>query len=133
MNKQLSVKMIVIADCSIQLLIIYQVHLIDLGKIPHKCLLVENTPFQMVAEILRKIGVPVKAVFDMDFLSDCTLGKSAVEAFGGNWDELSPLWNRIDSEVRKGIKSKNAKEIKDEIIKLLNKNNEDGSVAKTRF
>jgi hypothetical protein len=38
-----------------------------------------------VADVLRKIGVPVKAVFDIDFLSEQLLVKNTVEAFGGNW------------------------------------------------
>ena len=34
-----------------------------------------------VADVLRKIGVPIKAVFDIDFLSEQLLVKNTVEAF----------------------------------------------------
>ncbi|WP_131783685.1 ATP-dependent nuclease [Legionella gresilensis] len=73
-----------------------------------------------IAAVLLKVGVPVKAVFDMDFLSDSNLVKSTVEAFGGVWTQLEGLWRRIDCEVRKGIEIKTNDEIKNEIIKLLN-------------
>lgn len=48
-----------------------------------------------VADVLRKVGVPVKAVFDIDFLSEQSLVKSTTFAFGGDWDEICPLWNLI--------------------------------------
>ena len=72
-----------------------------------------------VASVLRSIGVPVKAVFDIDFLSDCALVKSAVFAFGGNWDKVKPLWTRVDAAVRSGIKPRTALQIKEDIIALL--------------
>jgi len=79
-----------------------------------------------VADVLRKIGVPVKAVFDMDFLAECGLVKSTVEAFGGQWSEFETLWKRLDIAVRKGITPKTVNEIKNEIISAFN--NADESV-----
>ena len=64
-----------------------------------------------VADVLRKIGVPVKAVFDIDFLSEQNLVKTTVQAFGADWKEIRPLWNRVDSAVRGGIKAKTNKEM----------------------
>jgi hypothetical protein len=72
-----------------------------------------------VAGVLRKIGVPVKAMFDIDFLAEGTLVQSAVEAFGGRWDEIEPFWTRVDAAVRNGIKPKSVAEIKEEIVLLL--------------
>lgn len=74
-----------------------------------------------VAGVLRRIGVPIKAVFDIDFLSERPLVESAVCAFGGRWDEVEPLWARVDTAVRNGIKAKTAVQIKQEIIGLLEK------------
>lgn len=78
-----------------------------------------------VAEVLRKIGVPVKAVFDIDFLSEQALVQSAVEAFGGQWDEVKPLWMRVDAAVRAGNKPKNVSQIKEHIISLLKESKAD--------
>ena len=73
-----------------------------------------------VASVLRKIGVPIKAVFDIDFLSEKSLVKSSVVAFGGNWSDIEKLWERVDSAVRGGIKPKSVENIKAEIIQTLN-------------
>ena len=78
-----------------------------------------------VAAVLRQIGVPVKAVFDIDFLSEEHLVKKAVEAFGGNWDEVRPYWARVDAAVREGVQSKTIPEIKRSIIALLNETEEE--------
>ena len=53
-----------------------------------------------VAGVLRRIGVPVKAVFDIDFLAERALVESTVEAFGGKWVEVEPLWERVDAAVQ---------------------------------
>jgi len=78
-----------------------------------------------IASVLRKIGVSVKAVFDIDFLSEQALVQSTVEAFGGSWTDIKEQWSRLDAAVRKGIKPKTAPEIKAEITKLLKEANED--------
>ncbi len=72
-----------------------------------------------VAEILRKIGVPVKAVLDIDFLNDMTLVKETVLAFGGSWDEFEGLWRRVDKAVKNGVKPKSMDEIKKEMISKI--------------
>lgn len=77
-----------------------------------------------VADVLRKIGVPVKVVFDIDFLSEQTLVKNTVLAFGGDWVEIEPLWNRVDAAVRGGNKAKTKPEIKKDIIKIINDSKE---------
>lgn len=73
-----------------------------------------------VASVLRQIGVPVKAVFDIDFLSEQMLVQTTVESFGGKWEEFRDLWSRVDAAVRKGNTPKSAPEIKSEIISMLN-------------
>lgn len=82
-----------------------------------------------VASVLRKIGVPVKAVFDIDFLSERELVKNTVTAFGGDWANIEVLWQRVDSEVRSGIKPKSIEVIKAEIIETL-KNAGQGNLQK---
>jgi energy-coupling factor transporter ATP-binding protein EcfA2 len=72
-----------------------------------------------VASVLRKIGVPIKAIFDIDFLSERDLVRNCVAAFGGNWADIEVLWERVDSAVRGGIKPKSAEDIKSEIIQTL--------------
>ena len=72
-----------------------------------------------LAGVLRQIGVPVKAVFDMDFLNDRALVKETVSAMGGSWDDFESLWSRVDAAVRKGKAAKTVPEIKEEIISLL--------------
>jgi hypothetical protein len=78
-----------------------------------------------VASVLRKIGVPVKAVFDIDFLAERELVESTVIAFGGDWALVEPLWNRVDAAVRKGIMPKSIAEIKIEITNILGKTGDD--------
>ncbi|MBQ0816280.1 MAG: AAA family ATPase [Marinobacter sp.] len=72
-----------------------------------------------VADVLRKIGVPIKAVFDIDFLSERDLVKSTVSAFGGSWIDIEALWERVDAAVRGGIKPKSVETIKSEIVQAL--------------
>lgn len=78
-----------------------------------------------VASVLRKIGVPVKAVFDIDFLSEQSLVKGTVEAFGGDWDVIEPIWKRVDAAVREGIKPKTPEQIKKDIANILNSSEKD--------
>lgn len=72
-----------------------------------------------VAEVLRKIGVPVKAVFDIDFLTEKSLVKETVQAFGGKWEDFETRWARVDVAVRSGVKPKTVDEIKIELIALI--------------
>ena len=72
-----------------------------------------------IAGTLHRIGVPVKAVFDLDFLSDEGDVRNVVKAFGGEWGAISDLYRRVNAAVRDGCKPKSALEIKSEIITLL--------------
>lgn len=78
-----------------------------------------------VASVLRKIGVPVKAVFDIDFLSEKILVETTVKAFGGDWNVIEPLWIRVDAAVREGIRPKTTEEIKKDIVGILNSSEQD--------
>ncbi|MDP1520433.1 AAA family ATPase [Porticoccus litoralis] len=78
-----------------------------------------------VADVLRKVGVPVKAVFDIDFLSERDLVEVTVVAFGGSWSEISVLWSRVDSAVRGGAKVQSVSGIKKNIIEIINNSGED--------
>lgn len=77
-----------------------------------------------VASVLREIGIPVKAVFDIDFLSEQSLVKETVLAFGGEWDDIEITWSRVDSAVRSGSRAKSVSEIKAEIISIIESSNE---------
>lgn len=77
-----------------------------------------------VVDVLRRTGVPVKAVFDIDFLSEQYLVRRTVQAFGIDWEEIRPLWNRVDSAVRSGNSAKTNKEIKEEIVEIINTSDE---------
>lgn len=72
-----------------------------------------------IAQVLRSIGVPIKAVFDIDFLSEEKLVEDTVTAFGGDWHDFSKLWSSLDAAIRKGVKAKSTSEIKEELIRLL--------------
>lgn len=72
-----------------------------------------------VATVLRRIGVPIKAIFDLDFLSECQLVKETVDAFGGDWETFEPFWSRLDAAVRKGVKPKTSSEIKREVTSII--------------
>jgi hypothetical protein len=78
-----------------------------------------------VASVLRKIGVPIKAVFDIDFLSERNLVETTVKAFGGDWDAIEPFWRQVDAAVRDGIKPKSPEEIKTDIFRILNESQKD--------
>lgn len=78
-----------------------------------------------VASVLRKIGVPIKAVFDIDFISERNVVEAAVEAFGGDWNVIEPLWKRVDAAVREGIRPKTPEEVKKEIVTILEGSNKD--------
>lgn len=82
-----------------------------------------------VASVLKKIGVPIKALYDIDFLSERDLVKSSVVAFGGNWADIEVLWERVNSAVRGGVKPKSIEDIKSEIIQTL-QNAEQGKLPK---
>ncbi|WP_155846061.1 ATP-dependent nuclease [Celeribacter ethanolicus] len=83
-----------------------------------------------IANVLRKIGVPIKAVFDMDLLSEGNLMEEAVRAFGGDWDELSAIWERLDSAVRQGQKPKTNAAIKADIDALFEGVGDDGALPR---
>lgn len=78
-----------------------------------------------IAKTLREIGVPVKAVFDIDFLSESSLVKTTVDAFGGSWNDIQPLWKRVDAAVRGGNKPKSISEMKINITNIINKSGKD--------
>lgn len=76
-----------------------------------------------IASVLRKTGVPTKAIFDIDFLSEEKLLTDTVVAFGGETEEIIKIWKRIDANVRQGIKPKSADEINKDIIEICQSSN----------
>lgn len=77
-----------------------------------------------VARILRAIGVPVKAVYDFDLISVKSDFKNAVEAFGGDWEDISIYWNRIFAAIDSGP-SPTIEGIKEEIRGILDRSKDD--------
>ncbi len=78
-----------------------------------------------IVEILRKVGVPSKAVYDIDVLNDEHTVKRAVIAFGGDWSVARPLWKSLDEHVRTGMTAKTPVEIKAEVVELLERSDTD--------
>lgn len=74
-----------------------------------------------VAEVLRSIGVPIKAIFDIDFLSDLNLVSATVISFGGDWQDFASLWSQLDAAVRSGLTPKSVDDIKIDIVEILEK------------
>jgi len=74
-----------------------------------------------IASVLRKIGVPVKGVYDIDLLSDKKSVQDAVESFGGDWDEVWPVWNRFNIAVTNDVTPRTSEEIKNQIIDVVQK------------
>lgn len=72
-----------------------------------------------IANVLRKIGVPTKAVFDIDLLRNQGDLKKSVEAFGGNWAEFADLWNKVNAAVSSGMPVKSPQEIKASIKQII--------------
>lgn len=73
----------------------------------------------IIASILRRIGVPTKAVFDIDILRSRDDLRKSVEAFGGNWPDISGLWDRLNAAVSTQMPTKNNDEMKTEITRII--------------
>lgn len=78
-----------------------------------------------VAKILRKMGVPIKAVFDIDFLSEKYLVKKTVDTFGGDWEEIEVLWTRVNQAILNKNPIKLPHTIKDEIADIISESLEE--------
>lgn len=72
-----------------------------------------------IAHALRRVGVPVKAVFDIDILSARNLVAETVTAFGGDWMAFEGLWRGIDKAVRGTPNQIGDDEVRAEVIRLL--------------
>ncbi len=72
-----------------------------------------------IVEALRLVGVKMKAVFDIDFLSEASLVEKTIKAFGGDWRDYEIDWKRLNASVNNGVKGKTAAEVKQAIRELL--------------
>lgn len=77
-----------------------------------------------IAAVLRQVGVPIKAVFDIDFLAEKNIFRETVEAFGGIWEDVKDPWSRVDQAVRKGVDAKTIPQIKEEIKRIIDASTE---------
>jgi energy-coupling factor transporter ATP-binding protein EcfA2 len=50
-----------------------------------------------IAGVLHRMGVPVKQIYDIDFLSECDLVRASVLAVDGPWEEVAPPRNPFTS------------------------------------
>lgn len=78
-----------------------------------------------IAKVLYEIGVPIIAVFDIDFLSDSKLVKDTIEALGGDWADINTLWRRVSAAVRNGIAPLDNQAIKASIREVLDSSKDD--------
>jgi energy-coupling factor transporter ATP-binding protein EcfA2 len=74
-----------------------------------------------IAGVLHRMGVPVKQIYDIDFLSECDLVRASVLAVDGPWEEVAPLCERLRKTVASNLKPKTAAEVAREIVDLLEK------------
>ncbi|WP_163005660.1 ATP-dependent nuclease [Pseudomonas viridiflava] len=86
----------------------------------------------LIAKVLRKAGVPLKAIFDIDFLSEKELVQNTISAFGGEWSEYEKSWNIINAGVRSGIPEKKPNQIIGELMEILS-SVQDEKVPKTKI
>ena len=78
-----------------------------------------------LATVLVQIGVPVKAVFDIDFLREEALVKSTVEVMQGDWGVIESLWSQVNAAVINGTQTLTNSQIKAKIIKRLKETGDD--------
>lgn len=78
-----------------------------------------------IANILREMGVPTKAVFDIDFLSEERLVKETIVAFGGVWEDIEALWNQVNNAIKNKNPLKNISDIKEEAVEILTNSSKD--------
>ncbi|WP_109406201.1 ATP-dependent nuclease [Proteus faecis] len=77
-----------------------------------------------IAKILRLAGVPVKAIYDFDLISERNTFVTALKAFGcekNKENEIIKQWEMINNEVLQKNQSKTPLEIKELLIDTLNK------------
>ncbi|MNZ70852.1 hypothetical protein D3C78_892030 [compost metagenome] len=76
-----------------------------------------------IAEILRLTGVPVKAIYDFDLLSERNTFGKALNSFGCSKkqkEKIMNLWAQVNSEVMQKTKQKSDIEIKELLLKTIN-------------
>lgn len=83
-----------------------------------------------IAAVLKQIGVPVKAVFDLDFLNEESMVKSAVEAFGGDWEVIRPNWQVVNADVSTKYKPRSNAEILNDLKAVVAKSDENSFTPK---
>lgn len=75
-----------------------------------------------IAEALRPSGVPVKAIFDFDLISERNTLSRTLDAFGCDTlqkEEILKLWGEINSAVTKNFKPIAPDEFKNNLLKFI--------------
>lgn len=75
-----------------------------------------------IAQILRLSGVPVKAIYDFDLISEKNAFEKALESFGCSPEKktiIMSYWNQINSEVNPKKQTKSPEEFKELLINTI--------------
>lgn len=83
-----------------------------------------------IAAVLKQIGVPVKAVFDLDFLNEESMVKNTVEAFGGDWEVIRPDWQVVNADVSVKNKPRSNAEIFNDLKAVVDRSDENSFTPK---
>lgn len=75
----------------------------------------------IVAKALRTLDVPTSVIVDFDVLSNEHPLKAIFLELGGDWDEIHSKWNLVKTSIDQKKPELEAKEVIDEIGKLLSK------------
>lgn len=81
-----------------------------------------------IAEALRASGVPVKAIFDFDLISELNTLTKTLDAFGCEGEEknnLLSLWKQINAEVTQTIKPLANEDFKTNLLEFITKTEAD--------
>lgn len=76
-----------------------------------------------IVKALHPSGIPVKAIFDFDLISEKNTLSKTLDAFGcepSNKTEIMDLWRKIDSEVTQQIKPIEPEEFKIKLLEFIN-------------
>jgi energy-coupling factor transporter ATP-binding protein EcfA2 len=72
-----------------------------------------------IVRALHAIQVPVRAVFDFDVLSDESVLKRTVEAFGGNWTDVVSDWRIVKTAIESKRPELQTKDVREKIDQVL--------------
>lgn len=84
----------------------------------------------VVVTALRSLGVPVVTIADFDLLNNETTLSKIVQAHGGDWTRLKPIWSSVKTAVEKTANFIGADRFKTEMTEIVKGIKPKGSVDK---